>query len=139
MAASIGRTQLRRVAGFVRRRQEIATMYAQELRGLPGLELLPWTPGASYAIYAVRLEQPKERQHVLAALRQGGVQGDTVLSYTVPGLPCYRAKGYDDESCPRAVAWSQSVLNLPNHPTMTDKQVWRVVRVVRHIFGERHG
>jgi len=138
MAAGMGRAQLQRVAGFIRRRQEIATLYAQELSDVEGLELLPWMAGTSYAIYAVRLRQPTERQSVLTALRQAGVQGDTVLNYVVPGLACYRAAGYVDTPFPQAMAWSKSVLNLPNHPTMTEKQVWRVVRTVRRIFGARH-
>ena len=40
------------------------------LRNVPGLELLPWTDGASYAIYAVRLQQLAQRQHVLKSMRQ---------------------------------------------------------------------
>ena len=47
------------------------------------------------------------------------------------GLECYRQHGYEASAFPNAVAWSQSVINLPNHPTMTDAQVERVVRVVR--------
>ena len=139
MAAAIGRAQLRRVAGFIRRRRDIAAVYAQELGEVPGLAMLPWTEGASFAIYAVRLRQPQQRQRVLAALRQSGVQGDTVLNYVVPGLVCYHDKGYSDGPFPQAVAWSQSVLNLPNHPTMTDRQVRYVVRVVQRILGDRHG
>ena len=136
MEAAIGRAQLQRVAGFMRRRRDIATIYARELGHLPGLTLLPWPDGALYAIYAARLRRPEQRQHVLAGMRRGGVQGDTVLSYVVPGLACYRAEGYTDAAFPQAVAWSQSVLNLPNHPTMSDRQVQRVVHVVREALGE---
>jgi perosamine synthetase len=136
LEAAIGRTQLQRVAGFMHRRREIAAIYSQALGNVPGLELLPWTDGASYAIYAVRLQQPAQRQHVLKIMRQSGVQGDTVLSYVIPSLACYRAQGYTGKAFPQAVAWSQSVLNLPNHPTMSDKQVWRVVRAVREALGE---
>jgi len=136
LEAAIGRAQLQRVAGFMQRRREIAAIYSQALGNVPGLELLPWTDGASYAIYAVRLQQLAQRQHVLKSMRQGSVQGDTVLSYVIPSLACYRAQGYTGTPFPQAVAWSQSILNLPNHPTMSDKQVWRVVRAVRGALGE---
>jgi len=136
LEAAIGRTQLQRAAGFMHRRREIAAIYSQALGNVPGLELLPWTDGASYAIYAVRLQQPAQRQHVLKSMRQSGVQGDTVLSYVIPSLACYRAQGYTGTPFPQAVAWSQRVLNLPNHPTMSDKQVLRVVRAVREALGE---
>src|SRR5262245_1689894 len=137
MEAAIGRTQLQRVAGFMRRRRDIASTYARELGYLPGLTLLRCTDGGLYAIYAARLCRPEQRQHVLAGMHRGGVQGDTVLNYVVPGLACYRAEGYTDAAFPQAAAWSQSVLNLPNHPTMSDRQVHRVVYVVREALGER--
>ena len=69
-------------------------------------------------------------------MRQSGVQGDTVLSYVIPDLACYRAQDYTGTPFPQAVAWSRSVLNLPNHPTMSDRQVWRVVHAVREALGE---
>jgi len=137
LEAAIGRAQLQRVAGFARRRREIATIYAQELGHLPGLTLLPWPDGALYAIYAARLHRSEQRQHVLVVMRRGGVQGDTALSYVVPDLACYRAEGYTDAAFPQSVAWSHSVINLPNHPTMSDRQVQRVVHVVQEALGER--
>lgn len=135
MEAAIGTAQLRRVDGFIRRRREVAAIYARELGDTPGLQLLDWPEGSSYAIYAARLNDPSRRQQVLSALRRGGVQGDTTLSYVVPALECYRAAGYGDAFA-NAVAWSQSVINFPNHPTMTDQQVSHVVRAVRNAVME---
>jgi dTDP-4-amino-4,6-dideoxygalactose transaminase len=131
MEAAIGRTQLQRVSDFIRRRAEIAAVYARELGDLAGVQLLEWPEGSSYAIYAARLSQPDTRQQVLASLRRHGVQGDTTLSYVVPGLECYRAVGYDAGPFPNAAAWARGVFNLPNHPTMTDTQVSRVVAAIR--------
>ena len=138
MEAGIGRTQLRRVAGFLARRREIAAVYARELRGVAGLELLDWPEGSSYAIWAARVRDPAARPAVLAALRRAGVQGDTTLGYVVPGLACYRAVGHDDAGFPNAIAWARTVINLPNHPTMTDRQVARVVRAAQRAFDARH-
>lgn len=138
MEAAIGREQLKRAVGFMRRRREIAAIYAEELGHLPGLDLLEWADGSSYAIYAARLRRPEERDRVLAVMRQGGVQGDTVLSYVVPGLECYRDEGYSATPFPHAVDWSRRVINLPNHPTMTGSEVERVVRVVRRAFGAQN-
>jgi perosamine synthetase len=43
MEASIGREQLSRVAAFMSRRKEIASIYNGEFDRLAGMELLPWT------------------------------------------------------------------------------------------------
>jgi perosamine synthetase len=139
MEAALGSSQLRRVDGFVRGRRAIAATYARELSGLPGLDLLDWPDGSSYAIYAARVRDPRTRERGLAAMRRGGVQGDTTLGYVVPGLPCYRAQGHDAAPFVNAVEWSKRVINLPNHPTMTARQVSRVVDVVRSVFGRAGG
>ena len=131
MEAAIGRTQLTRAHAFIQRRREIAALYARELASVPGLQLLDWPDGASYAIYAARLSHPERRTQVLAALRRGGVQGDTTLSYVVPALECYRRNGYSGERFPHANDWARSVINFPNHPTMTDAQVSHVIRAVQ--------
>ncbi|MFI5364852.1 MAG: DegT/DnrJ/EryC1/StrS family aminotransferase [Candidatus Binatia bacterium] len=131
LEAAIGRIQLRRVGSFLRRRREIADIYDRELRTVPGIHLLDWPEGSSYAIYAARVDRAEKRAHVLAALRAGGVQGDTTLSYVVPGLACYRARGYDDGAFPNAVAWSRTVFNLPNHPLLTNEQALRCTGVLR--------
>jgi len=132
--AAVGRVQLRRVAGFLARRRAIAGRYARELSSIADLDLLVWPDGSAYAIYAARLRAPETRASILAALRRAGVQGDKTLSYVVPGLQCYRAEGYGDEAFPNAVAWASSVINLPNHPTLTEAQVSRIVHGVRDAF-----
>jgi dTDP-4-amino-4,6-dideoxygalactose transaminase len=131
MAAAIGLSQLRRASSFTQRRQALAKLYAQALRDIPNLDLLHWPDGSSYAIYATRLTRPESRPQVLTAMRRGGVQGDTVLNYVVPGLACYRARGYHDAAFPHAVSWAQSVLNLPNYPALRDGQALRCAQVVR--------
>lgn len=131
MAAAIGLSQLQRAGGFTARRQQIAKLYAQLLGDVPSLQLLPWPEGSSFAIYAARLRHPASRQQVLAAMRSRGVQGDMVLSYVVPGLTCYRRQGYDEMMFPHAVSWAQSVLNLPNYPSLRDAQAWHCAQVVR--------
>ncbi len=137
MEAAVGSAQLQRVRGFIERRRAIGAVYARELGSVAGLRLLDWPDGSSYAIYAARLSDPSRRAAILAALRRHGVQGDTTLSYVVPALECYRAAGYGG-SFPHAVAWSQAVINFPNHPTLTDAQVLQVVGAVRQAFGVDH-
>jgi dTDP-4-amino-4,6-dideoxygalactose transaminase len=57
----------------------------------------------------------------------------------IPGLDCYREKGYSPDLYPRAEYWTGSVLNLPNHPSMTQRQVDMVIRAVKEVFGEMYG
>lgn len=136
--AAIGREQLRRVSTFMSRRREIARIYEREFTALPGIELLPWTEGSTYTIYSIRLKRPEDRVRILASLRKRGIQGSTILDYVIPGLDCYREKGYSSELFPRAGNWAASVLNLPNHPSMTEKQIRTVVGAVQEVVGEMY-
>jgi len=138
LEAAIGQEQLRRVSTFMRRRREIAQIYEREFAGLPEIRLLPWTEGSTYTIYSIRLKRPEDRVRILASLRKRGIQGSTILNYVIPGLDCYREKGNSPDLFPRAGDWAASVLNLPNHPSMTEKQVRTVVGAVREIVGEMY-
>jgi perosamine synthetase len=138
MEASIGREQLSRVATFMSRRKEIASIYNREFGGLTAIELLPWTEGSTYTIYTVKLKRPEDRPCILASLRGCGIQGETIFNYVIPGLDCYRERGYSSSPFPRSLNWADRVLNLPNHPTMTEKQVQTVVRALKKILGEMH-
>jgi dTDP-4-amino-4,6-dideoxygalactose transaminase len=139
LEAAIGKEQLRRVTMFIKRRREIAAIYEREFLGLPNIELLPWTEGSTYTIYTVRLKCPEDRPRILASLRKRGIQGSTIFNYMIPGLDCYREKGYSPDLYPRAEYWTGSVLNLPNHPSMTQRQVDMVIRAVKEVFGEMYG
>jgi dTDP-4-amino-4,6-dideoxygalactose transaminase len=87
----------------------------------------------------MRLDDPNSRESILATMRQAGVQGDTVLNYVVPGLDCYRAEKFSADPFPNAGAWSRSVINLPNHPTMSDTQVYHVVDTIKRAMKGYHG
>ena len=126
MQAGIGRVQLDRALALSSRRCEIATRYNAELAKLNGFENEAWIPGSSFAIFAARLRLPERRAAFLDQLRINGVQGDTVLSYVVPALECYKEMGFRGDIYPNALDWSQRVINLPVYPALTDKQVKRV-------------
>lgn len=135
MEAAVGRRQLQRLGGFTERRRAIGRVYRERLRDLEGLELVDGGEESSEAIYVARVKEPAIRPRVLAAMRRAGVQGGTVLDYVIPALPCYRAAGFDPAPFPRSLGWAASVVNFPNHPTLSDGQVDRVVRAVRSALG----
>ena len=139
LEAAIGRCQLERLSQFMTRRREIATQYNEAFRKLPNIELLNWNEGSTLTIYTIRLKRPLDRPKVISLMRKKGVQCDTILSYVIPGLECYQERGFSAKDFPHARAWSESVLNLPNYPFMTDKQVQKVIRTMQETVGELYG
>jgi len=139
MQAAIGGQQLRRVSDFMKRRKEIAESYNHAFQKLPYLALLPWGEGSTFAIYTVRLRRSEDRDRIVSMMRKHGIQCDTILNYVIPGLDCYHDMGFTSDPFPNARSWSESVLNLPNHPSMTDKQVQMVIRAMQETFGALYG
>ena len=130
MEAAVGRQQLQRVHEFIARRRWIGDYYAQQLNS-SGLELLAWGNQSSQAIYAARLKHASDRPAFLNQLQHAGIQGGTILDYVVPNLSCYRKLGFDGATFPNAMDWSQRVINLPNHPSLSDAQVTRIANAAQ--------
>ncbi len=135
VAAALGGAQLTRLDAFLARRRAISELYARELQNVADIELPKWQGGATHTIYTIRLAASAMRHAALQGLRRRGVQGGVVTDYVVPEMECYRALGFAD-TYPNARAWADRVLNLPNHPSMTDAQVKKSARALRETLQE---
>ena len=124
--------KLENLDGHNRRRKDIAHMYHRELAGLP-LELLPnsFLPLSSWHLYPVWLENIEQAEKLLHFLQERGI-----------GCANFYAKALSQESwlsgcsgeweCAEAMAGR--TVCLPIHPALSDEEVARVVREVRHFF-----
>ena len=139
LEAAIGREQLRRAEDFMKRRLEIASAYGRAFARLSHIEVLPWLEGSTYTIYSIRLKQPDDRFRIMSLMRKQGIQCDTILSYVIPGLDCYREIGFSPDPFPCAHAWASTVINLPSHPSMKDHHVHAVIRAMETTFGDAYG
>jgi dTDP-4-amino-4,6-dideoxygalactose transaminase len=135
---ALGRSQLRKLPGFVKRRQEIVARYNAAFADLPWLS----TPGLTVAedrdeiswhLYTVEIDFPKiarTRTEAMAALRENGV-GSQVLYIPVHLQPWYRRTYcYGPGKCPVAEAFYARCLSLPLHPSLSDDDVDRVISTV---------
>jgi perosamine synthetase len=135
---ALGRSQLRKLPGFVKRRQEIVARYNAAFADLPWLS----TPGLTVAedrdeiswhLYTVEIDFPGialTRTEVMSALRENGV-GSQVLYIPVHLQPWYRRTyGYGPGKCPVAEAFYARCLSLPLHPSLSADDVDRVIATV---------
>lgn len=129
---ALGLTQLRKLPGFVRRRQEIAARYDAALAEVPAVRPLAVREGASHAyhLYPVLLELERlaaDRNAVFAALRAEGI-GVNVHYVPVHLHPFYRERfGTSAGMCPVAEDAYERLVTLPMFPQMTDGDVDDVV------------
>jgi perosamine synthetase len=131
---ALAHSQLRKLTGWVERRQSIAARYDELLASLPGIQPLAVRGEASHAyhLYVVQAFAPApSRETVFKRMRAAGI-GVNVHYIPVHLHPYYRQRlGTGPGLCPVAEAAAERILSLPLFPKMTDSDVDRVVEALR--------
>jgi dTDP-4-amino-4,6-dideoxygalactose transaminase len=132
LQASLGRSQLRRLEERHGRRRQISERY-QELLAEGPVRLLPPPPDqATHAhhLFLVLAEDRNHRDALRASLFHAGI-GTGVHFEPVHLLSWYRERfGYRPGSLPTAERFGSRTLSLPLSPSLSDRDVERVVRAL---------
>jgi len=143
LQCALGRSQLRKLPRFIKRRQEIVARYNAAFDGLPHIAI-PRVQGKhahliSWHLYTLRLDfrsLGKTRAQVMTNLREKGI-GTQVLYIPVYLQPWYRLTyGYAPGKCPNAESFYTEALSIPLYPSMSDADVCRVIDSVQEIAGK---
>lgn len=137
--AALGSAQMRRLEGFVARRNALAGRYDAALADLP-LRLPAVRPEcrSAWHLYVVRLDPARcDRPHrqVFEALRAAGI-GVNLHYMPVHLQPHFRRLGFAEGLCPEAEAHGRQAITLPLFPDLTDEQQDRVVAALREAVGQ---
>jgi perosamine synthetase len=132
---ALGTSQLRKLPGWLARRQQIAAAYDAALTLSPYFEPLAVQPDVSHArhLYVVQLAAGFDRNAAFRAFRRQGI-GVNVHYVPVPLHAFYRRQfGTGPGLCPRAEAAYTRLLTLPLYPRMREDQVEAVIAALRSI------
>ncbi|MBB5054222.1 UDP-4-amino-4,6-dideoxy-N-acetyl-beta-L-altrosamine transaminase [Afipia massiliensis] len=133
---ALAHSQLKKLNSFIGRRRELAVRY-DELLGplspavLPPLHIEGCMP--AWHLYAVRIDFKAAglaRKQLMVRLRESGI-GSQVHYIPVHQQPYYR-RLHGDVSLPGADAYYGATLSLPLFPSMSDRDVDRVVDTLAH-------
>jgi perosamine synthetase len=132
---ALGLSQLRRLDGWVARRNEIAARYRELLADEERIELPPQAPPGSlhgYHLFVVRVRDGAEaRLRAFESLRDAGI-GVQVHYIPVYRLPYYRDElGYPQDACPQAERVYAGAISLPMFPGLSERDLERVVAELR--------
>jgi perosamine synthetase len=138
-AAALGREQLRRLPGELRVRRRNAAALTRGLAGLPGLDLPRAAPHTAHAfnLFTLRLD-PRilriSRGDFQRALARRGIE--SAVHYPVPlhRQPIFRGHG-TDRDFPVSSHLAKTVLSLPVHPGLSQRDLDQIVRVVHELCG----
>ena len=138
IAAAIGRAQLRKIDGFLARRQQMARRYTECLADLP-LTLPPDAPAGSqhaWHLYPVRLtaNAPLARDRLIEQLSEQGI-GTSVHYIPLHRQPYWRDRyGLRPEQFPHAEASYHAQLTLPLYTAMADAGQARVIATLTELL-----
>lgn len=140
LQCALGTVQLGRLSRFVSRRTAIVQHYNAAFADLPDVVLPRGREQTrpAWHLYVLRLAGPlvPQRRAIFETLSARGL-GVNVHYIPVHLQPFYRRRfGYRPGDFPRAEAYSDSAITLPLYPSMTQRQVATVVRVVRRTIRE---
>jgi len=138
LQSALGLSQLRRLDGRLKRREEIAGRYQEAFAAMPEVTRAPTRPGTRHAwhIYPLRLNPERlcqDREAIFRALRAENI-GVSVHYRPVHLHPYYRERlGTGPGHCPAAEAAFERLLTLPLFPRMTDADVADVIAAVEKV------
>ena len=135
--AALGIHQLRRLDGFIRRRQQIAATYRGAFSDLPELLLPKELPDRNhvYHLYPVQLDVDRlriDRAQFIGELQKARI-GASVHFIPLHRHPFYRQLGYEPADFPSAERIYRGLLSLPLYPKMSADDVADVTAAVREI------
>jgi len=134
---ALGRSQLKKLPGWLIRRREIASRYSSAFASLAEIT----TPAvlsdrdSAWHLYAIRLNLPRlrvDRARFFAALRAENI-GVNVHYIPVPWHPYYQALGCEKGQWPVAEQAYERLITLPLWAGMTDADVDDVIFAVNKV------
>lgn len=126
ISAAIGRVQLKRLAGFNKRRREIAMIFNENLSQY--VQVPKNRRGHVFHQYTILSE---DRDKLKGHLQENGVGSGT---YYPTLLFNYKPMSQYFTECPRAEKLTEKALSLPVHPALTDEDVSTVIKAVSSFF-----
>ena len=135
----LGLSQLRKLAAWVKRRQEIAQRYNTAFAEIPAVQPLGVRTEVSHAyhLYVIRLDLDRlqaTRGQIFAALRAEGI-GVNIHYIPVHLHPFYRERfSTKPGMCPVAEAAYERVISLPIFPQMTDADLDDVIEAMHKVI-----
>jgi perosamine synthetase len=133
--AAIGCAQLEKVDGFLKKRRELVSAYADLLRGLQHVSIASGTndTARSWFIFYVLVDDAILRERLIRELSDSGVECKT--NYFPP---VYRFKSYKgiDFSSPLAEKFYAEVIALPLYVEMTRDDIEFIAGVIRKCCNE---
>jgi perosamine synthetase len=135
MQAALGRAQLRRIKGILKRKRRNAALYRARLEGIPGLAFQTPIKGAvsSEWMFSILLPPKADRDEVARLLRARGVDSRPFF-HPISHLPMYRKSRH-----PIATELHRRGLTLPSSALLVPKDITFIAEQVQAVLVAKRG
>ncbi len=138
LSAAVGLAQFRRLDELLQKREAVAAMYTERLRGIHGIAPLPPPrPGMnmSWFIYVIRVEDGIGRDALAADLAARGIPTRPYF-WPIHLQPPYRERfGFEPGAYPHTEAAGNSLLALPFHGRLSADEVDYICDSIAEVTG----
>jgi len=135
--AALGLSQLKKLEGFIKRRQKLAGIYSERLKNVSLITLPCTKPNVRHVwhLYTILLDKKVDRNKFIAAMRAKNV-GVNVHYLPIYGFSYYRENfAFKPRDFPVTEDISSRIVTLPMFPKMSDGDVEDVVSAVEESIG----
>ena len=127
--AAIGRTQLKHLLKWSKKRQDNAMALSSQLQNI----ITPIIPnGFSHVFHQYTIRVPKNRDTFADRLTKAGVGNSVYYPTQVHKLPSFNSA----LSLPQTQLATETVLSLPVHPSLSKQELRRVANAVNSLVGQ---
>lgn len=134
LAASIGLAQLKKLSGFLKKREQLAKRYTSSLKNIPGIILPVDIPGRVWFRYVILCKSNRLREYLLQHLNRVGIEAKVPLF-----SPLHRYLNLQDRAFPETtLAWKR-ILSLPIYPALTVGEAEKITKKIKELLVEDPG
>lgn len=136
LAAALGRAQLSRAEEMLDRRREIARHYIEELKGCGFCSVPKDAEGHAWHLFSLEFDLETlhaTREKIVDVYSRHGI-GTSVHYIPLHLMPYYAGRyGLQPQDFPISLARYRRTVSIPLYPTLTDRQIERIVSITRSI------
>ncbi len=127
--AAVLRVKLKYLDSWNKRRNAVAEMY---LDGLKGICVLPKVNKNCYCVWHLFVVRVKNRDRVVESLKKAGIECGLHYPTALPHCAAFKNKEFVVESQTKnATAWQDEILSLPMGEHLSEAEVGEVIRVLK--------
>lgn len=132
----LARQLLRQLQRYNGARRANGFFYRQALYDVPGIRLITEQPGSDpiYLRFPLLVEDPLERERLLARLRAGGLGGSSSYPTAIVAIEALRGMiSPFDEDAPGGRWLAERILTVPTHPYLNAEDRLSIARTIKRV------